>query len=59
MKMDEVRAIAAGMGIRAGKMRKAELIRRIQQEEGNEACFETGYADRCGQLECLWREDCD
>jgi len=59
MKMDELRAIAARMGIKAGKMRKAELIRRIQEEEGNEACFGTGVADRCGQQECLWREDCD
>jgi hypothetical protein len=58
MKMDQVRAIAARMGIKAGKTRKGELIRSIQRAEGNNDCFDTGTADRCGQDECLWREDC-
>jgi len=58
MKAEQVRAIAARMGIKAGRMKKCELIRHIQQAEGNNACFDTGAADRCGQQECLWREDC-
>jgi hypothetical protein len=40
-------------------MKKAELVRAIQQAEKNEECFETGKADVCGQDECIWREDCD
>jgi hypothetical protein len=58
MKVQEIREIAARMGIKAGKMKKAELIRAIQQAEHNEACFETGRVDSCGQDLCLWREDC-
>jgi hypothetical protein len=58
MKVEQVRAIAGRMGIKAGKMKKSELIRNIQQAEGNNPCFDTGNADRCGQQECLWREDC-
>jgi hypothetical protein len=58
MKVEEIRAIAAGMGIKAGKMKKAELIRSIQKAEGNEECFDAGKVLLCGQMECLWREDC-
>lgn len=58
MKVQEIKAIAERMGIKAGKMKKAELIRAIQQAEGNEDCFEQGRAASCGQDRCLWREDC-
>lgn len=58
MKMEQVRAVAGRMGIKAGKLKKGDLIRSIQQAEGNIACFDTGTADRCGQQQCLWREDC-
>ena len=56
--MEQVRAVAARMGIKAGKMKKCDLIRSIQLAEGNDACFDTGAARECGQQECLWREDC-
>lgn len=58
MKLDEIRAIAIQHGIKAGKMKKAELIRTIQHLEKNNQCFETGQASDCGQDECLWRCDC-
>ncbi len=58
MKIVDIRPIAARMGLKAGKLKKADLIRSIQQAEGNEACFDTGKADRCRQEACLWREDC-
>ena len=58
MKVQEIKEIAARMGIKAGSMKKADLIRAIQQAEGNESCFETGKVDSCGQDRCLWREDC-
>ena len=58
MKVEQVRAIAAQRGVSAKKMKKGDLIRSIQQAEGNEACFDTGKAEHCGQQRCLWREDC-
>ncbi len=59
MKMDEIREIAKRHNIKAGKMKKADLLRAIQQAEGNQVCFDTGKADQCGQDSCLWREDCE
>lgn len=59
MKVDQVRAIAVQRGIKPGKMKKNDLIRAIQQAEGNEACFDTGKSRHCGQEDCLWRVDCD
>ncbi len=58
MKVEEIRKIAGKFGIKAGKMKKAELVKTIQQTEGNEACFASGMVDECGQGNCLWREDC-
>jgi hypothetical protein len=58
MKLDEIKEIAKQHNIKVGKMKKAELVRAIQQAEENEVCFETGLLDGCGQAECLWREDC-
>ena len=58
MKLEDIKAIAKQFDIKAGKMKKAELIRAIQRAEGNEDCFESGKAACCGQDACLWREDC-
>jgi len=58
MKLEEIRPIAAGLGVKAGRMKKGELIRSIQKAEGNDPCFDTGQARQCGQENCLWREDC-
>jgi hypothetical protein len=58
MKLDEIREIAKQHDIKAGKLKKAELVRAIQDAEGNELCFETGTADNCGQDSCLWRGVC-
>ncbi len=59
MKLDDVKKIAAGLGIKAGKLRKADLIQQIQQTEGNDPCYATGKSAVCGQDKCLWREDCN
>jgi hypothetical protein len=59
MKMDEIREIARQKGIKAGKMKKADLVRTIQEKEGNPSCYTTGVAAECGQDECCWRDDCD
>jgi hypothetical protein len=42
MKLDEIKEIAKQHNIKAGKMKKSDLVRAIQQAEGNEVCFDTG-----------------
>lgn len=59
MKLEEIKEIAKQHNIKAGKMKKAELVRAIQAAEGNPQCFETGTSSACGQDGCLWRQDCD
>ncbi len=58
MKLDQIKEIAKQHDIKAGKLKKTELVRAIQSAEGNEVCFETGKAAACGQADCLWRADC-
>ncbi|WP_243373285.1 Rho termination factor N-terminal domain-containing protein [Geotalea sp. SG265] len=58
MKVDEVKEIAKEHGIKAGKMNKTDLIKAIQNTEGNDPCFASGKASQCGQESCLWRQDC-
>lgn len=58
MKVVEIKAIAKKLGLKVGKLNKAELIRAIQQAEGNPTCFASGKLASCDQLDCLWRSDC-
>ena len=58
MKLDAVKEIARQHKIKTGKAKKSDLVRAIQQSEGNEPCFDSGKASQCGQEGCLWREDC-
>jgi len=58
MKVEEIKEIAAEKGIKPSKMKKTDLVRAIQAEEGNNRCFDCGFAELCGQHDCLWREDC-
>lgn len=58
MKVEEIKEIAKQRGVKAGKMKKSEIIRSIQVAERNPACFDAGKAAACGQADCLWREDC-
>ena len=55
MKMTEVRKRAKAEGVKANGS-KADVIRRIQQAEGNEQCF--GSRKSCSQIECCWHDDC-
>jgi hypothetical protein len=57
MKMTDVKKKAMTLGIKPGKMRKTDLIRTIQINEGNSPCFQTGIAS-CDQNDCCWRTDC-
>ncbi len=58
MKMQEIKKMATTMGIKPGKMKKAELIRIIQSTEGNSPCFQENQSGSCVQMDCCWRDDC-
>lgn len=58
MNVQDVKKFAASRGIKTCKMKKGDIIRAIQKEEGNPACFDTGIAAGCGESDCLWKEDC-
>ena len=58
MQVEEIRTIARDRGLKPGKLKKLELVRFLQQEEGNPQCFATAYAGVCDQSACLWRKDC-
>lgn len=58
MNVREIRVIAKDKGMKPGKLTKLELVKQIQQEEGNFACFGTAVDGECDQTGCLWREDC-
>jgi hypothetical protein len=58
MNMKDIAKIASKNGVKAGKMNKTQLVRAIQKAEGNNECFATAQVQTCGQMNCLWREDC-
>lgn len=58
MKMTEAQKIAKKIGINPSKMRKTELVRTIQEKEGNFPCYQTPGAENCDQMNCCWRDDC-
>lgn len=57
MKITDIRKRAADMGLIVQAQKKADLIRAIQNTEGNTPCFNTGRND-CDQINCCWRDDC-
>ena len=58
MNLKDIKGIAQKQGVKAGKMKKDEIIRAIQRAEGNFDCFGTAISSQCSQSDCLWREDC-
>jgi len=58
MNMQQIREKAHTHGIKAGKLKKLELIKTIQTVEGNTACYGTALDMACDQSACLWRNDC-
>ena len=58
MRMDDIRIIARERGIKSGNLKKGELIKKIQTEEGNTPCFGEDRCIPCGQGGCLWFTDC-
>jgi len=59
MNMQELKGIAKERGVKAGTLKKMELVRAMQAAEGNESCFGSGRSGECGQMGCLWKEDCN
>jgi len=59
MRMEDIRQRAKEMGMsQITKLRKGELIRTIQRQEGNLDCFGSEGRFDCPQMECCWRSDC-
>ncbi|MBI4683715.1 MAG: SAP domain-containing protein [Nitrospirae bacterium] len=58
MQIQKIKAIAKAKGIKAGNLKKPELIHAIQLVEGNFDCYGTAILGVCEQTNCVWREDC-
>ena len=58
MLVKEIKTIAMSLGIKPGKLKKTDLIKTIQVEEGNFDCFGTAFTSECDQDDCVWRKDC-
>ena len=58
MNVNEIKIIARERGIKAGNLKKSDLIKAIQREEGNSDCFGMLANGSCDQTVCLWRKDC-
>jgi len=57
MKISEIKEKAKSVGVKAGKMKKDELVRAIQQAENNNPCFGSNDG-QCGQWNCCFMQDC-
>lgn len=57
MSMSEIRKKAEFLGIRPGKIKKAELIHAIQQAEGCMPCFGKSNG-QCQYQDCCFMRDC-
>ncbi len=57
MHLNAIRDIAKKKRLDPGVMNKKELIRYIQEQEGNIPCFKTDQPF-CDQEDCCWRSDC-
>ena len=58
MNMQDIRKMAKRLDISTKRVKKLDLVRSIQLEEGNFACFMTAEKGTCDQDACLWRKDC-
>ncbi len=58
MKIQKVRGIAKAKGVNSARMSKGEIVRAIQEAEGNFPCFGTVRDGYCDRGDCAWREDC-
>ena len=59
MTLQEIKKIAKEKNVATDKnMKKADIIRAIQRQEGNSDCFGKSTSDKCAEINCLWRQDC-
>jgi hypothetical protein len=58
MLLQDIIAIAERIGINAGDLNRIELVRAVQRAEGYNDCFMTDRVRTCGQLNCLWYQEC-
>jgi hypothetical protein len=58
MILKQVKDIAKQKSIKTVNMKKEDIIRTIQRDEGNVDCFGTAMSGFCDQYNCLWRTDC-
>jgi hypothetical protein len=59
MTFAEIKRIAIEHGIRVIGVKKADIVRAIQTQEGNTPCFASGKANECGQPHCNWAAACE
>jgi len=59
MTFAEIKQIAIEQGIRIVGVKKTDIVRAIQKQEGNIPCFASGKAAECGQPHCLWSAVCE
>ena len=59
MTFAEIKKIAVERGIRVVGVKKDDIVRAIQKQEGNTPCFATGMSAECGQPHCLWSAACE
>ena len=58
MKIQKVRSIAKTKEVNSFRMSKGEIIRAVQEAEGNFPCFGTARDGFCDRKDCMWKEDC-
>jgi len=59
MNIQEIRERATAIGLTGvGKLRKAELVKKIQEAEGNSPCYGAEWRQQCAEMHCCWRSDC-
>ena len=58
MKMQEIRDLAKGLGIKTSRMSMLQMVQSIQLSEGNFNCFASAIDGVCDQAGCMWRENC-
>lgn len=40
------------------RLKRADLVRLIQQSEGQQECCGTPVNEKCQQVDCIWQEVC-
>jgi hypothetical protein len=57
MTLAEIKKMAQNVGVKAGSMKKVQLIHAIQLAEGNFDCFGKAQGS-CDQSNCTFMKDC-